>query len=322
MNKNKQLKKKMQIFQQQQQLGSGKTAVLVERIIQKILTQKIDIDKLLVVTFTNAAASEMRERVLEAIDKKLEEEPENQMLQRQVNLLNKASICTIDSFCLEVVKNYFYELDNVSPNFRIGDNTEIELLKQEVLEELFEKKYEEENEDFTKLLNVYTTYRDDTPLKDLILKIDNYMQSNPFPQKWLKEKIDMYNLKQGIEEDFSETPWGRVLLKEVEEIVIDAVKSLEQAKQKIIYEPELEKFVQTLQNDINMLQTLKNHVNNWDESYQIYQNLSFVTWPRQKVDSMLKEEAKSIRDDVKKRLQKRLDKVLIYSSRRSKSRYY
>lgn len=264
----------------------------------------------------------MRERVLEAIDKKLEEEPENQMLQRQVNLLNKASICTIDSFCLEVVKNYFYELDNVSPNFRIGDNTEIELLKQEVLEELFEKKYEEENEDFTKLLNVYTTYRDDTPLKDLILKIDNYMQSNPFPQKWLKEKIDMYNLKQGIEEDFSETPWGRVLLKEVEEIVIDAVKSLEQAKQKIIYEPELEKFVQTLQNDINMLQTLKNHVNNWDESYQIYQNLSFVTWPRQKVDSMLKEEAKSIRDDVKKRLQKRLDKVLIYSSRRSKPRYY
>lgn len=264
----------------------------------------------------------MRERVLEAIDKKLEEEPENQMLQRQVSLLNNASICTIDSFCLEVVKNYFYELDNVSPNFRIGDNTEIELLKQEVLEELFEKKYEEENEDFTKLLNVYTTYRDDTPLKDLILKIDNYMQSNPFPQKWLKEKIDMYNLKQGIEEDFSETPWGRVLLKEVEEIVIDAVKSLEQAKQKIIYEPELEKFVQTLQNDINMLQTLKNHVNNWDESYQIYQNLSFVTWPRQKVDSMLKEEAKSIRDDVKKRLQKRLDKVLIYSSRRSKSRYY
>lgn len=213
MNNNKQLKKKTQIFQQQQQLGSGKTAVLVERIIQKILTQKIDIDRLLVVTFTNAAASEMRERVLEAIDKKLEEEPGNQMLQRQVNLLNKASICTIDSFCLEVVKNYFYELDNVSPNFRIGDTTEIELLKQEVLEELFEKKYEEENEDFTKLLNVYTTYRDDTPLKDLILKIDNYMQSNPFPQKWLQEKIEMYNLKQRIEEDFSRDTMGGSFIK-------------------------------------------------------------------------------------------------------------
>ena len=298
----------------QQQLGSGKTAVLVERIIQKILTQKIDIDRLLVVTFTNAAASEMRERVLDAIDKKLEVEPENQMLQRQINLLNKASICTIDSFCLEVVKNYFYELDNISPNFRIGDTTEIELLKQEVLEELFEKKYDEENADFAKLLNVYTTYRDDTPLKELILKIDNYMQSNPFPQKWLKEKVEMYHLEQDVEKDFSETPWGKVLLQEVEEELIDAISSLEQAKEKIIWEPELEKFVQTLQNDINMLQNLKNSVNHWDETYQKYQNLSFITWPRQKVDSMYKEEAKKIRDDVKKKLQKRLDKILNYSS--------
>ena len=298
----------------QQQLGSGKTAVLVERIIQKILTQKIDIDRLLVVTFTNAAASEMRERVLDAIDKKLEVEPENQMLQRQINLLNKASICTIDSFCLEVVKNYFYELDNISPNFRIGDTTEIELLKQEVLEELFEKKYEEENADFAKLLNVYTTYRDDTPLKELILKIDNYMQSNPFPQKWLKEKVEMYHLEQDVEKDFSETPWGKVLLQEVEEELIDAISSLEQAKEKIIWEPELEKFVQTLQNDINMLQNLKNSVTHRDETYQKYQNVSFITWPRQKVDSMYKEEAKKIRDDVKKKLQKRLDKILNYSS--------
>ena len=256
----------------QQQLGSGKTAVLVERIIQKILTQKIDIDRLLVVTFTNAAASEIRERVLDAIDKKLEVEPENQMLQRQINLLNKASICTIDSFCLEVVKNYFYELDNISPNFRIGDTTEIELLKQEVLEELFEKKYEEENADFAKLLNVYTTYRDDTPLKELILKIDNYMQSNPFPQKWLKEKVEMYHLEQDVNKDMSETPWGKVLLQEVEEELIDAISSLEQAKEKIIWEPELEKFVQTLQNDINVLQNLKNSVNHWDETYQKYQN--------------------------------------------------
>lgn len=93
----------------------------------------------MVVTFTNAAASEMRERVLDAIYKKLEEDSENENLQRQITLLNKASICTIDSFCLEVVRNNFYELDNVSPNFRIADTTEIELLKQEVLEDIFEK---------------------------------------------------------------------------------------------------------------------------------------------------------------------------------------
>ena len=96
--------------------GSGKTAVLVERIINKILNEKIDIDKILVVTFTNAAASEMRERVLNAIYKKIEEEPENELLQRQITLLNKASICTIDSFCLDVVRNNFFEID-ISPNF-------------------------------------------------------------------------------------------------------------------------------------------------------------------------------------------------------------
>ena len=100
--------------------GSGKTAVLVERIIHKIIDEQMDIDKILVVTFTNAAASEMRERILEAIYKKLEENPENVHLQRQIILLNKASICTIHSFCLDVIHNHFYEIDLPS-NFKIAD---------------------------------------------------------------------------------------------------------------------------------------------------------------------------------------------------------
>lgn len=124
--------------------GSGKTAVLVERIIHKIIDEGIDIDKILVVTFTNAAASEMRERILDAIYKKLEENPEDRKLHRQITLLNKASICTIHSFCLDVIRNNFYEIDT-SANFRIGDTAEIELLKNDVIEELFEKKYEEQD---------------------------------------------------------------------------------------------------------------------------------------------------------------------------------
>ena len=159
----------------------------MERILNKIINEKIDIDKILVVTFTNAAASEMKQRILEAIYQKIEEEPENQNLQRQVILLNKASICTIDSFCLEVVRNHFYELENISPNFIISDMTQIELLQQEVLEEMFEEKYENQDKNFIKLIYTYTSYKDDTPLKDLILKIYNYMQSSPFPKKWLKE---------------------------------------------------------------------------------------------------------------------------------------
>ena len=209
--------------------GSGKTAVLVERIINKVINENIDIDKLLVVTFTNAAASEMRERVLKAIYEKIDETPEDETLQRQVTLLNKSSICTIDSFCLDVVRNNFFEID-ISQNFRIGDTTEIDILKQEVLEDLFEEKYETENEDFTKLINTYTTYKDDTPLKEFILKIYNYIQSNPFPEKWLKEKIEMFNLSEKLDQDFAQTIWGKLLLQQVDEILQDGILKLEAQK--------------------------------------------------------------------------------------------
>ena len=152
--------------------GSGKTAVLVERIIQKIINDKIDIDKILVVTFTNAAAAEMRERILEAIYKKLDDNPEDEHLQKQIVLLGKYNISTIHSFCLDVIKNNFYEI-NVSPNFRIGDTAEIDLIKQEAIEEVFERLYEEENQDFIKLLDTYEGYRNDDNLKSMILKIYN-----------------------------------------------------------------------------------------------------------------------------------------------------
>lgn len=252
--------------------GSGKTAVLVERIINKIIQDKVDIDKLLVVTFTNSAASEMRERVLNAIYQKLEEKPEDENLQRQITLLNKASICTIDSFCLEVVRNNFYELENISPNFRIADTTEIELLKQEAIEDIFEEKYENEDKDFTKLINVYTSYRDDTPLKDLVLKIDSYIQSNPFPQKWLEEKIERFNLGNKLDEDFSQTPWGEILLQEVKEELIDDIAMLKKVEENLSYEVELEKFYQTIRDDIEQLENLKNNLTNWDKAYEISRN--------------------------------------------------
>lgn len=300
--------------------GSGKTAVLVERIINKIINENIDIDKLLVVTFTNAAASEMRERVLNAIYEKLENDSENQNLQRQITLLNKASICTIDSFCLDVVRNHFYELDNVSPNFRIGDTTEIELLKQEIIEEIFEKKYEEEDKDFNTLINTYTSYRDDTPLKEIILKIYNYIQSNPFPEKWLNEKIEMFNLEGKKEEysDFSNTVWGEELLKEVEEELIDDITALQDIEESLSFDSELNKFWQTIRSDIDMLQTLKNNLDNWDRAYEISKNINFVTWPRKKIESSIKEEAKIIRDDVKKKLNKVINKILICDSDEAK----
>lgn len=294
--------------------GSGKTAVLVERIINKIINENIDIDKLLVVTFTNAAASEMRERILDAIYKKLEEYPENQNLQRQITLINKASICTIDSFCLEVVKNNFFELDNISPNFRIADTTEIELLKQEVIEDIFEEKYENQDENFSKLINTYTSYRDDTPLKELVLKIYSYIQSSPFPEEWLNEKIEMFNLKDKLNEDFSKTPWGNILLKEIEEEIIDDIKTLEDIKKELDLDSELESFSQVVRSDLDLLKILQENINNWDKLYEIYNKMSFVSWPRKKIESDLKEYAKNVRDDVKKKFSSKLSKILICNS--------
>ncbi len=296
--------------------GSGKTAVLVERIIHKIIDEKIDIDKLLVVTFTNSAASEMRERVLDAIYKKIDENPENENLQRQITLLNKSSICTIDSFCLEIIRNNFYELEDISPNFRIAEQAEIELLKQEVLEDIFENKYEIEDEDFIKLIKTYTSYKDDTPLKELVLKIYSYIQSNPFPRQWLEDKIEMFNINENLlEEDFSKTFWGDILLKQVKEEVIDSILNLEKIEKRLSLEPELESSYQTIRKDIEQLENLKNNLNNWDKSYEIANNIKFVSWPNKKSTLEIKEQAKNVRDEIKKKMQKTFSKTFIYNSK-------
>lgn len=230
----------------QQLHGSGKTAVLVERIINKILKDKIDIDKILVVTFTNAAASEMRERILIAIDKKIEEEPENTFLQRQIILLSKANICTIHAFCLEVIRNNFYELD-IPANIRIADSSEIELLKQDVIEDLFEEKYLNQDEGFIKLINTYTGYRDDDSLKEIILSLYKYIQSDPFPKDWIKEKVEMYKPNNNIG-DFAQTPWGEILLKKFSDEVEDGILKLKNIEKEMLKFDELEKFIKVIRN--------------------------------------------------------------------------
>ncbi len=263
----------------------------------------------------------MRERILDAIYKKLEEDPENENLQRQITLLNMASICTIDSFCLEVVKNYFYELDNVSQNFRIADTAEIELLKQEVLDELFEKKYLEEEEDFTKLINIYTSYRDDTPLKELIIKIYDYINTSPFPLKWLNEKVEMFNIEKDIEKDFSQTIWGQTLLKEMEDELIDDITILTDISNKLEENEELEVWKQIIDSDKKQLTALKDNLDNWDNAYQIAQNIEFQDWSRKKPKSESaneeKQEAKEIRDEVKEKFKKKKNRILITNSKES-----
>ena len=293
--------------------GSGKTAVLVERIIQKILNDGIDIDKLLVVTFTNAAASEMRERVLEAIYKKLDEEPENENLQRQIILLGKSNICTIHSFCLDVIKNNFFEID-LSANFRIAAEEEIELLKQEVLENIFEKLYENEDERFAKLVDTYTGYRGDEPLKEIVLKIYRFMQSSPFPKEWLLEKVNMF--KNQDEKDFAKSSWGEILIKNLQEEIIDGINSLKVIRNKLEKYYELEKYKLTIESDIEIFKSLYDATEkSWDLSFEIAKDMKLKSWPIDKKIVMdAKDEAKTARDTVKNKLMKIIKEILIYDS--------
>lgn len=293
--------------------GSGKTAVLVERIIQKIVKEKIDIDSLLVVTFTNAAASEMREKILKAIYQKLEEEPENMHLQRQLNLLSKARICTIHAFCLDVIRNHFYECD-LPANFRIADSSEIELLKQEVLEELFEEKYLNQDSNFLKLLQIYTSYKADEPLKEIVLTIYRLIQSCPFPYEWLEEKIEQFHFADK-QIDFAHTIWGKILLKEYQKNIIEAKLGLKKVKELLDTNPELTKFSETMRKDIEGLELLESNLDCWDKAYQLASSFSFTKWPiDRKITSSIKEEAKQRRDSIQKKFKTEKEKILFSSS--------
>jgi ATP-dependent helicase/nuclease subunit A len=167
--------------------GAGKTAVLVERIIQRITdaVDPIDVDQLLVVTFTNAAAAEMRERIGAAIAAQLAAHPDNARLARQLALLGRASIATLHSFCLDLLRQHFHRLE-LDPSFRIADITEAELLRTDVLEKLFEEQYQAGDEEFLRLVDAYGGTHDDGQLQAIILQLDNFAGSHPDPEGWLQ----------------------------------------------------------------------------------------------------------------------------------------
>jgi helicase-exonuclease AddAB, AddA subunit, Firmicutes type len=181
--------------------GSGKTAVLVERIIQKLMDSEnpFDVDRLLVVTFTEAAAAEMKERIRDAIENKLEEEPDNEHLQRQSILIHSAKIMTIHSFCLSVIRDYFHTID-LDPGFRTGEEGELELLRQDVLEEILETHYEEGSQAFCDFIESFATGRDDKQIEEIILRAYAFSCSYPSQVKWLEECLSVYHTDGNWEE--------------------------------------------------------------------------------------------------------------------------
>lgn len=181
--------------------GSGKTAVLVERIIRMLTdpVSKVDVDRLLIVTFTEAAASEMKERIREAIEKSLEDDPENFHLQRQATLIHSAMITTIHSFCLSVIREHFHVLD-IDPGFRIAEEGELKLLKQDVLDELLENYYIKGEKSFLEFAEKLGTGRNDKKIEEIILRLYDYSGSYPQPDVWLTDCAEKYRTGGGDSE--------------------------------------------------------------------------------------------------------------------------
>ena len=225
--------------------GSGKTAVLVERIIQMISEgdHPLDIDQLLVMTFTNAAAAEMRERIGAAVEKKLKEHPEDEHLWLQAALIPQAMITTIDSFCLNIIRSHFNSLD-IDPSFRIGDEGELSLLRGDVMGEMLEACYEEGDEAFTGFVEHFGRGKSDKGIEDVILQAWQFSQSHPWPFLWLKEcrqELDEENL-----EEMEKSPWMRFLFqdtaRQMEELGGQLDRALEVCREEngpLAYEPML-----------------------------------------------------------------------------------
>ena len=173
--------------------GSGKTAVLVERIINRLTqeTPAVDVDRLLVVTYTEAAAAEMKERIAAAIEKALCDQPDNVHLKKQSALIHTAKITTIHSFCLSVIKEYFHTID-LDPGFRIAEEGELKLLKQDVMRKMLEDRYEEADRQFLRFVESFATGREDVKLEEIILTLYEFAGSYPEPEQWLEYCAEVY----------------------------------------------------------------------------------------------------------------------------------
>lgn len=282
--------------------GSGKTAVLVERIVNRICVDDppVDIDRMLVVTFTKAAAAEMRERVSRAIDSLKEQKPDDENLQRQSTLVHNALITTIDSFCLFVVQNNFAQLD-LDPDFRIGDQAELKLMLKDALAQVFEDNYaREDNEAFINLIDTYSKGRNDSAVRQMVEDIYYKAGSSSWPRKWMNSLLRLYDIKSAKQLEDSEiikeiVDYSRVLLEE-------AVQELTMAKDLASATPGLEKYALTLSEDIALFDRMAD-VTGYVGMQEFLNKISFgriAVIRKFDGDEKKKERVKSMRDAAKK----------------------
>nr|WP_144924327.1 helicase-exonuclease AddAB subunit AddA [Paenibacillus bovis] len=289
--------------------GSGKTAVLVERIIQKIIAEEnpINVDELLVVTFTNASAAEMKHRIGEALEKAIDANPTSSHLRKQLGLLNSAHISTLHSFCLEVVRKHYYMVD-IDPGFRIADQTEADLLRDEVLDELFETEYgKEDNIKFFQLVDTFTNDRTDIALQTLITKLYDFAHSHPEPVKWLNNVVDMYDVNEHM--NIEELPFMQVIMDDIFLQLAGAKQLIQQALELTKIPGGPDKRAENYIDDIAIVDKLIDAASNgWDNLYEVMNDWSFSRAKTCKGDEYIAELIKEA-DNLRKSAKAILDKL-------------
>lgn len=294
--------------------GSGKTAVLVERIISMILDEErpTDIDRLLIVTFTKAAANEMRERIGAALEKKLEEYPENEHLQRQTTLLHHAQISTIHGFCSYVIQNYFHVID-LDPAYRMADEGELEMLKADVAEEVLEACYAEADPEFVSFVETYASGKTDEGIADLIWKLCEYASSSPWPEEWLKEAKKNYQIHSW--EELEKTPWMQCILEDIGNTLQELASAAEENLQLVQEEHGPYTYAPTVEEDYAGI-TYMAQAESYEEMSSRIHVVNFNRLSTKKgegIDPLLREQVKANRDQLKKSI-KNLKELYFFAS--------
>lgn len=288
--------------------GSGKTSVLVERVINMVTDTEcpVDIDRLLIVTFTNAAAAEMKQRLAAALTARISDDPGNIHLQRQQMLLARANISTVHGFCSALLKENFHLL-GLPPEFRIGDTSEIAQLEEQAISEIIEEMYKENSPKFIELAALLGGGKDDRGLFKTILRIYNFIQSHPYPEKWLEEKLAEYTSDLPIEK----TCWGKVILQKAHDVLMGGASFIYRALELSEQDPIMsEKYSDTLRREYKMLQATAKAVtsSSWDVAKLSAEGLTFGSLPalRKYQDKSRKDRVKKLRDKAKEEIKDKL----------------
>lgn len=284
--------------------GSGKTAVLVERIIQKIITQKISIDKFLVVTFTNKAAAEMAEKIEIAISKEVLKNPKNQFLRNQLSLINKAQITTVHSFCFNLIRENFTFL-NLSPDFKIAGDLDIQILKKQCMSKVLNENFKniEQNQNFQMLVDTIGEHILDIEM----IKIYDFLQSHAEPIKYLEKSLENY--KNAQEFGFETTFWYNEIVQNTIELLHECIQNITQAialcnNCDILFEKNHD----LLQNELESYKDILNTVEDIDLTLKKVKNLAFPTWKsvKKSTDETSVLLAKKLRDQAKTTIREKM----------------